>query len=132
MTKQNNININMSWDKEVIAAEQKSERSLLIELTGEGDLKTKHKERPPVNLAIVIDCSGSMEASIEPEQSITIAKLTGGRSLCLVLRSPSPVSSIKRLLSLFCSAAITSLSQDMFILILFCFVILFFLKYGLH
>ena len=61
MTKQNNININMSWDKEVIAAEQKSERSLLIDLIGEGDLKTKHKERPPVNLAIVIDCSGSME-----------------------------------------------------------------------
>mgnify|MGYP003328761431 CR=1 FL=1 len=58
MTKQNNININMSWDKEVIAAEQKSERSLLIDLTGEGDLKT-HKERPPVNLAIVIDWSPS-------------------------------------------------------------------------
>ena len=53
----------MSWDKEVIAAEQKCERSLLIDLTGEGDLKTKHKERSPVNLAIVIDCSGSMEGA---------------------------------------------------------------------
>jgi Ca-activated chloride channel homolog len=36
MTKQNNININMSWDKQLIAAEKKCERSLLIDLTGEG------------------------------------------------------------------------------------------------
>jgi len=43
MTKQNNININMSWDKEVIAAEQKSERSLLIDLTGEGISKPNTK-----------------------------------------------------------------------------------------
>ena len=73
MTKQNNININMSWDKEVIAADKKCERSLLIDLLGEGSLKTTKKERPPVNLALVIDRSGSMQGSpIEAAKSAAI------------------------------------------------------------
>ena len=61
MTKKNNINIEISWDKKVIPAKIKSERSLLIELTANSDPIKKKKDRPPVNLALVIDRSGSME-----------------------------------------------------------------------
>ena len=63
MTNKNKINIQMSWDKEVIPAKTESKRSLLIELTANSDLSSKKKARRPVNLALVIDRSGSMRGS---------------------------------------------------------------------
>ena len=63
MTKKSNINIEMSWDKLVVPAKTNTERSLLIELSADSDSKIKKKDRPPVNLALVIDRSGSMDGS---------------------------------------------------------------------
>ena len=63
MTKKNDININMSWDKQVVASKNNSERSLLIDIQAISEDKNKAKKRPPVNLALVIDRSGSMEGS---------------------------------------------------------------------
>ena len=63
MIKENKMNIEMRWDKLVVPAETYSERNLLIELTALGQAKEKNKKRPPVNLALVIDRSGSMEGS---------------------------------------------------------------------
>jgi len=63
MTNKNKINIQMSWDKEVIPAKTESKRSLLVELTANSDLSSKKKARRPVNLALVIDRSGSMRGS---------------------------------------------------------------------
>jgi len=60
MIKKNKMNIEMRWDKLVLPAETCSERNLLIELTALGQAKQKNKKRPPVNLALVIDRSGSM------------------------------------------------------------------------
>ena len=37
MTNKNKINIQMSWDKEVIPAKTESKRSLLVELTANSD-----------------------------------------------------------------------------------------------
>ena len=54
------MNIEMLWDKLVVPAENRSKRSLLIELTALGQAKEKKKDRTPVNLALVIDRSGSM------------------------------------------------------------------------
>jgi Ca-activated chloride channel family protein len=61
MTKKSNINIEMSWDKLVVPAKTNTERSLLIELSADSDSKIKKKHRPPVNLALVVDRSGSMD-----------------------------------------------------------------------
>ena len=63
MIKEKKMNIEMRWDKLVVPVETCSERSLLIELTALGQLKEKNKKRPPVNLALVIDRSGSMEGT---------------------------------------------------------------------
>ena len=63
MTKKSNINIEMSWDKLVVPAKTNTERSLLIELSADSDSKIKKKDRPPVNLALVVDRSGSMDGS---------------------------------------------------------------------
>ena len=63
MTKKSNINIQMSWDKLVVPAKTNTERSLLIELSADSDSKIKKIDRPPVNLALVIDRSGSMDGS---------------------------------------------------------------------
>ena len=60
MTKKNDINVDMSWDKQVIPSKSNSERSLLIDIKANIKDKNKTKERPPVNLALVIDRSGSM------------------------------------------------------------------------
>jgi len=60
MTNNIDINIEMSWDKIVVPEKTQSERSLLIELTANSNSEIKKKERPPVNLALVIDRSGSM------------------------------------------------------------------------
>ena len=61
MTKKSNINIQMSWDKLVVPAKTNTERSLLIELSADSDSKIKKIDRPPVNLALVVDRSGSMD-----------------------------------------------------------------------
>ena len=43
MIKENKMNIEMRWDKLVVPAETRSERSLLIELTALGQVKEKNK-----------------------------------------------------------------------------------------
>jgi len=63
MTKKSNINIQMSWDKLVVPVKTNTERSLLIELSADSDSKIKKIDRPPVNLALVFDRSGSMDGS---------------------------------------------------------------------
>ena len=63
MIKENKMNIEMRWDKLVVPTETPCERNLLIELTALGQLKEKKKDRPPVNLALVIDRSGSMQGT---------------------------------------------------------------------
>ena len=63
MIKDKKMIIEMRWDKLGVPADTCSERSLLIELTALGQLKEKNKKRPPVNLALVIDRSGSMEGT---------------------------------------------------------------------
>ena len=60
MTIKSTINIEMSWDKTVVPANTKSERSLLIDLIANSNSEIKKKGRPPVNLSLVIDRSGSM------------------------------------------------------------------------
>ena len=63
MTKKSNINLKVSWDKDVIPAKTEAERSLLIELKANESSVIKKKERQAVNLALVIDRSGSMQGS---------------------------------------------------------------------
>ena len=73
MTKKSNINIKVSWDKDVIPAKTETERSLLIELIANESSVIKKKERQAVNLALVIDRSGSMQGSpIEAAKSAAI------------------------------------------------------------
>ena len=78
----------MSWDKLVVPAKTNTERSLLIELSADSDSKIKKKDRPPVNLALVIDRSGSMDGSpIEAAKiaaSQIVEKLNPKDSLSLV------------------------------------------------
>jgi len=63
MTKKNDIKLDMSWDKQVVSSKSNSERSLLIDIQAISKDKNIAKKRPPVNLALVIDRSGSMEGS---------------------------------------------------------------------
>ena len=63
MTKKSNINLKVSWDKDVISEKTETERSLLIELKANENSLNKKKERQAVNLALVIDRSGSMQGS---------------------------------------------------------------------
>ena len=88
MTNKSNINIQMSWDKLVVPAKTNTERSLLIELSADSDSKIKKIDRPPVNLALVVDRSGSMDGSpIEAAKiaaSQIVEKLNPKDSLSLV------------------------------------------------
>ena len=88
MTNKSNINIQMSWDKLVVPAKTNTERSLLIELSTDSDSKIKKIDRPPVNLALVVDRSGSMDGSpIEAAKiaaSQIVEKLNPKDSLSLV------------------------------------------------
>ena len=63
MTKKSNINLKLSWDKDVIPAKTETERSLLIDLKANESSINIKKERQAVNLALVIDRSGSMQGS---------------------------------------------------------------------
>ena len=86
MKKQNKINIEMHWDKLVVPAQTSCDRSLLIELKAPGETKENNK-RPPVNLALVIDRSGSMFRSIEAVKTAAngiVDRLTAKDRLSLV------------------------------------------------
>jgi len=72
MKKQNKMNIEMRWDKLVVPEQIGCDRSLLIELTI-AQPKEKNNIRPPVNLALVLDRSGSM-AGYGIEAAKTAAK----------------------------------------------------------
>ena len=53
------ITLDASWDKNVVPAGQRRKRGLLIELTGKAK-KSQSKKDQGINLALVIDRSGSM------------------------------------------------------------------------
>ena len=59
----NEVKMKTRWENEAFPAEQKIKRGLLIEVTGQEIEDRNYKERPAINLALVIDRSGSMRGS---------------------------------------------------------------------
>jgi len=62
MTIDNQVTISARWDKKLIPAGQSSQRNLLLEITAPPKPE-QNGSRPPINLALVIDRSGSMGGS---------------------------------------------------------------------
>ena len=54
------VNISASWDRNLVPAGRSSQRNLLLEITAPPKPE-QHGLRPPINLALVIDRSGSMQ-----------------------------------------------------------------------
>jgi len=59
MTIDNQVNVSARWDKKLVPAGRSSQRNLLLEVTAPPKPE-QSGSRPPVNLALVIDRSGSM------------------------------------------------------------------------
>ena len=62
MTIDNKVTVSARWDKKLIPAGQSSQRNLLLEITAPPKPE-QSGSRPPINLALVIDRSGSMGGS---------------------------------------------------------------------
>ncbi len=59
MPEERKVTVSASWDNELVPAERVSKRNLLLEIKAPPGPE-QEKERPPLNLALVIDRSGSM------------------------------------------------------------------------
>ena len=55
------IRIKARWDHSEVPTGVSNQRGLLLEIDARKPISTKKKKRPSVNLAIVIDRSGSMQ-----------------------------------------------------------------------
>ena len=62
MTTDNRLTVSARWDKDIVPAGQSSQRNLLLEITAPPKAESSGS-RPRINLALVIDRSGSMRGS---------------------------------------------------------------------
>ena len=60
MTKENPLTVKARWDNDLVPAGEAVKRHLLLEIQAPPKPVTQTK-RPPINLALVIDRSGSMQ-----------------------------------------------------------------------
>ncbi len=98
MTDKNSpIKLTARWDHDQVPMGQKATRGLLLEIEVAKPETTPEKERPPVNLAIVIDRSGSMRG--EPmyaaiEAAVGVAEQLGKQDRLSIVGYDSEIETL--------------------------------------